>query len=442
MPAINNPASSPDPGVPSALPTTPEERPGKSKKIVFFLALIAVGAGILYFLNSLEKKKAQAAAAAQATVTRVTSISRGDIEVKLRLNGVTTARNSVVITAPRLRGRGLDRGMNILKLAPAGKFVKKGDVVAELDAQTLRDRIDDDVATLRDRENEVEKRKVQLELDMENLRQSLRVAKAEMDKARLDLKASEIRTPVDREILTLAVEEAEARHKQLSADVAQKELSQKADLRITEINYILQKRDVDKLLRDLERFVFHAPMDGMVVMMTNFRPGGDQQQIQEGDTVNPGQPFMRIVDTSSMQVEGTINQTESSLFRIGQQASVGLDAFPGAQFPAKVFSIGALAAGGWRQQYYVRNVPVRVEMLKVDTRVIPDLSASADVALEREENVLIAPASAVVYEKGKPVVYVKSANGFERRDVQVGLNNGQQIALLDGVKEGEQVRYN
>ena len=414
---------------------------GRRRKLILFGALIAIGGGILIFLNSLEKQAAKKAAA-PVVLAKTAKVSRGNLEYSVRINGVTTARNFVNITAPRLRGRGLDRGMNILKVPPAGSFVKQGDVVAELDAQTLRDRIDDELATLRDRENDLKKRKVQQELDMENLLQSLRVAKADLDKAKLDARTTEIRTAVDQELLSLAVEETEARYKQLSADVSQTELSQKADLRIVEISYALQKRDVDRLMNDLNKFIIHAPMNGMVVMQTNFRPGGDQQQIQQGDTVYPGQPFMKIVDTSTMQVEGTINQAESSVFRIGQQATVGLDAFPGARFPAKLFSIGALATTPGRQQYYIRNVPVRVQMMKVDNRVIPDLSASADVSLESVENALIAPTSAIEYEKGKPVVYVKTPNGFDRREVRLGLSNARQVVLLEGVQEGEQVRYN
>lgn len=441
MPVSTNPSAQPDPGTPSQVKQPPPTSGGR-KKLFIFIGLVVFGAAILYSLNAIEKRKAQQQAAAAQVVAKVVPVSKGTIDYRVRLNGFTSARNFAEITAPRLRGRGLERGMNLLKMAPAGSFVKKGEIIAELDAQTLRDRIDDEQDTLKQRENDLKKKKVQQELDMENLRQSLRVAKSEMDKARLDARISEVRTDIDRELLRLAVEESEARYKQLSTDLAQQELSQKADLRITEISFDLQKRDVDKLLRDMDRFIFRAPMDGMVVMQTIFRPGGDQQQIQAGDTVNPGQPFMKIVDVSTMQVVGTVNQAESNMFRIGQQASVGLDAFPGARYSAKIYSIGALAAASGRQQYYVRNLPIQVQMLNVDNKVIPDLSASADVSLQQAKDVLVAPASAVSYENGKPVVYVKAAQGFERREVKVGLSDGRQIALLEGIREGEQVRYN
>lgn len=432
----------PDPAAPAggAQPAAP--RRSVWLRLLPFVALIALGGGILFFLNYIEQQKARRDAMAAAATYKLATVTRGNLGLQLRINGFTSARDYVNIVAPRLRGRGMERGMNILKMAPGGSFVKEGEIVAELDAQTLKDRIDDEQDNLNQRLNNIRKQKVQQELDMETLRQTLRIAKADLDKALLDFRTMEVRTPVDQELLKLAVDEMEARYKQLLSDVAQKEASQRAEMRILEIEMEIAKRDVERYTRDLERFVIRAPMSGMVVVQTIFRPGGDQQQIQEGDTVNPGQPFLKIVNVSSMQVEGTINQAESSHFRIGQEATVGLDAFPGAAFKARVHSIGALATLPGRQQYYIRNVPIRVQMLQFDQRVIPDLSASADVALDMAENVLIVPTSAVKHENGAAYVYVQGPKGLERREVRTGLNNGTLVAILDGLQEGEKVRFN
>ena len=85
-----------------------------------------------------------------------------------------------------------------------------------------------------------------------------------------------------------------------------------------------------------------------------------------------------------MQVEGSVNQAESSEFRVGQVAKIKFDAFPGMEFNGKVYSIGALAAGGLRSaSAYIRNVPIRVKIEGSDPRLIPDLSASADVVIEK-----------------------------------------------------------
>ena len=66
---------------------------------------------------------------------------------------------------------------------------------------------------------------------------------------------------------------------------------------------------------------YFAPMDGLVVMSQIWR-GNEMGQVQVGDRVGPGQGFMKIVNTKSMQVEGSINQVESSELPLGQLAKI------------------------------------------------------------------------------------------------------------------------
>ncbi|NWF84172.1 MAG: efflux RND transporter periplasmic adaptor subunit [Bryobacteraceae bacterium] len=438
MSGMTNPAA-PVP-VPPKQPAPPSRNP--LHRILVYGGLIAFGAAILFGVRWLNRKP-DPAKAPPVVAAKTEKVVRGPIEFRVRVSGSTSARDFATIVAPIMRGRGSERSMDIVKLAPAGTMVRKGEVVAVLDPTRMKDRIDDEMDELREEQTKLNKRKVEQELDMENMLQNLRVAKSEYEKAMLDLKAQEVRTVVDQELLKLAAEEAEASYKELLRDVEQKKIAQKAELRIQEISYQLQKLDVERYNRDLERLTLTTPIDGLVVMMSQNRPGGDQMTYGEGDQVQPGQPFMKIVNPASMQVEGTINQAESSAFRIGQMATIGLDAFPGATYQGKVYAIGALAvAGGRNQQFYIRSVPVRVQVQNPDKRMIPDLSASADVLLARADNVIVAPAAALRQENGKNVVYVKSASGFERREVKVGLHNGTQAEIVEGLKEGDEVRVN
>ena len=405
-------------------------------KLVFFLSLIVFGAAILYYVYRPAPMKPTT-----PTAIKTAPVELGDIEFRLRIVGSTTAINTAGISGPRQSGP--DSGaMVILRMAESGKFVKKGDVVAEIDPQSLQDHIDDTLAGLRDKENDVKKKQIQQELDMENLRQSLRVAKASLDKARLDFSAQEVRTVVDQELLKLAVDEAEAAYKQISSEVALREQSQKSDMRMTQISRDLEIRHVERHQRDLAKYVIRAPIDGMAVIESMNRPGGDRVQIAIGDSVRPGMPFMRVVDTSKMLVNATVNQSESNLFRLGQGATINLDAFPGAKYTGKIDSIGALAVGGRTQNYYIRTLPVRVVLDSRDDRVIPDLSASADVLLEKAEKVLIVPLAAVSEEKDQKVVQVRTGKGFEKRVVKTGLSDGVKIAVIEGLKQGDQVLIN
>ncbi len=366
-------------------------------------------------------------------------IAVGTLISTIRVSGITAARNYANITAPMLRGPESGRGMVLQKLAPNGTFVKKGTVVAQIDAIAAVDHIDDIRPTVRQAELDIDKRRSEQSVDLENLRQSLRQAKADVDKAKLDLGAAEIRAAIDQEILKLAVEEAEATYRQLQADVAEKAKVYDAELKILDITRQRQQRHLDRHLHDLRRFTIAAEMDGLVVLQTIFR-GGEMVQISEGDQLRPGQPFMKIVNPSSMQVEGNVNQTESSSLRVGQPADVALDAFPGLKLKGKVYSIGALAVGGWRQQYYIRNVPVRIAIDGSDPRLIPDLSAAGDVTIAKQENGLLVPLSAVHTENGKTFVWVKRGDQFQRSEVELGLRNNTRAAVISGLSADDDVR--
>jgi HlyD family secretion protein len=241
--------------------------------------------------------------------------------------------------------------------------------------------------------------------------------------------------------LKLNLDEADARHKQLQADVTQKQIAHAADLRLLNITLERHTRHRDRHKNDLKMFSIYAPMDGLVVMQQTFR-SGEMVQVSVGDRVGPGQSFMKIVNPQKMRVDASINQAESSEVRLGQRTRIHLDAFPGLTFAGHVEGIAALAAGSQRQGYYVRNVPVRVRIEGSDPRLIPDLSASVEIIQDRVENGVLAPLGGIKHEDGKPVAYVKKADGFERRELQLGLQNTTQAVVLAGLQSGEEIRLN
>jgi HlyD family secretion protein len=434
MPAMTHPAPSTGPGQAPETPRRP--RPSLARPLLILAALAAAGAGAWLYLRA---ERQTGSAQSVLAATRTATVQRGVLDVRLRVSGSTTARDFVNITAPRLSGP--DAGpLIILALADAGKMVQPGEAVLEFDPQSMKDHLDDTVDGLKDRQNDVAKRKVNNELRMENLRQSLRQAKAAVDKAALDYKTLDVRTDIDRELLRLALEEAEAAYKEMQSEVALTEQSLAADLRNAEIGMKMEELHVQRHERDLTKLVVRSPIAGMVVLQTTFRPGGDQVTLAVGDRLGPGQPVMKIINPEKMMVEGTVNQAEVTRLRIGQEAIIGLDAFPDAVYRGKVYSLGAIGVGSRRENYYIRNIPVQVVIENPDRRVIPDLSAYANVLVERQENALLVPAAAVGEQDGKQFVFVRTDKGFEKREVKAGLSNGVQTAILEGLKEGEVVR--
>jgi multidrug efflux pump subunit AcrA (membrane-fusion protein) len=179
-------------------------------------------------------------------------------------------------------------------------------------------------------------------------------------------------------------------------------------------------------------------MSGQVVLQTLNRHG-EINQIRVGDELAPGQPFIKIIDPTGMLLDATMSQTESELLHIGQAARVRFDAFPEIQLNGRVRSIGALAVSGRRVNYYVRRVPVRVEIQEHDSRVLPDLTASADVVVGENETGVIVPREAIVEHEGKSMVFVKEADAFEPRAVEVGGFNSTHAAVVAGLSGGEEL---
>ena len=364
--------------------------------------------------------------------------SRKSLRVRLyrtiRISGQTSAIDFANITGPSMQGPDANREMVLEKTAVAGSWVKKGTMIASIDSQSMVDHVDDLADTIESAEADIRKRKAEQSVDSETLLQTIRVTKSEVDKARLDYNASEVRTDIERQLLRLNLEEAEAQYKQAQADVEFKKAGWASDLKVLELTLERHTRHRNRHVNDIKAFTIHAPMDGLVVMANIFR-NNEMSQVQAGDRIFPGQGFMKIVNTKSMQIEGLANQTESDEFRIGQHGRIRFDAFPGMEFDGQVYSLGALAAGGMRGSAYMRTVPVRLKINGSDPRLIPDLSASADVVIEKAEGSVLVPRAALRTEDGKTVAFVKKGDTFEKREVTLGLQNATHAVAVAGLSK-------
>jgi multidrug efflux pump subunit AcrA (membrane-fusion protein) len=444
MSALSNPSPSPSPiqqPPKRVVPVSPQEPERKKSGWKGWLILaIVIAAGWAGYEFGLKPQQQRAAARQAAVIYRTTKVVVGPFERTLRIGGVTSALKYSNVTAPRIRGFESGSQMELLTLAKSGAWVSPGEVLAQIDPGTLNDHVDDLKATIEQSDLDVKKREAEQGVEMENLSQTLRVAQASVNKARLDNQAAEVRTDIERELLKLSLEEAEAKNKQSQLDIPEKKTVHAAEIKILGFTKERHVRHHARHTNDIKAYTMRSSMKGMVVLSSTYRGGGESRQIQTGDQIMPGQPLMKIVDPASMQVEATINQAESMEIRIGQMASIGFDAFPGLALKGKVYSIGALAAGGWRQNYFIRSVPVRLTIEGVDPKLIPDLSAFADVVLEKKENSTLAPLEAIHEENGKNYVYLKQGEQWVRKEVTLGASNNLYAVVTAGLSGGEEVR--
>ena len=87
----------------------------------------------------------------------------------------------------------------------------------------------------------------------------------------------------------------------------------------------------------------------------------------------------------------------------------------------------------------LQDVRAKLALETVDPRVIPDLSASADVATAKPAGGLIVPLEALSGSGGKTIVYVKQGDAFVPREVEIAGTTSTHVAVVSGIQEGEEV---
>jgi multidrug efflux pump subunit AcrA (membrane-fusion protein) len=409
---------------------------------VVVAAVVLLALGLWTFRHPILERPAP-----PARSVRTVPVQRGTLEKTLRIAGTVTAKQYAAIRAPRITGPESRGALTLMYLAPPGSMVKVGDVVAEFERRQGQDHIDDVKSQVVQKQSDVEKRRAELMIAEETARQLLRTAKGEYDKAQLDLRTAEVRSSIEAELLKLAVQQTQATWKQLEEQLQLQQRANQAELSALQLGVSKEKNHLGRHVRDLEHMTVATPIPGLVVMETTFR-NGQFSQVETGDQVWPQTLFMQVVDVSEMTIAGMANQSDVQSIRIGQPAEIRLDAYPDLVLPGEVTAIGALASpgggsGGRRfsrgtREDWVRGLEIQIAIKKLDDRLIPDLSASADILLSEQPDQLIIPREAIRQrDDGANVVQVQQGEHFQPREVQLGAMNATHAVVLGGLSEND-----
>ena len=386
--------------------------------------------------------------------------SRGSISATVRLTGTVAALRSATVLAPRIQGSrsGVNRGgsgsvanaagvvgggisdfnLVLLHLATPGSRVKAGEVVAEFDAQNQAQRVDDYKDSVVQLDASIRKMAADLASNKEAHTQSVRAAKAAWEQAVQDLRTQNVTDEIDAQLLKLAVEEDEAAYKQLVYEDSLVDEQQRAQIRLSELNRNQAGIELQRAQSNVGKMTLRAPMDGIVVMASIVR-NGELGQVREGDQVFAGQPFMYIVDPGAMVLNASLNQVDAERLQVGMTATVHVDTYSDCEMTGKVVGMGAMAQDSTFRASYVGEIPVRIAIDRLDPRIIPDLTGSADVLLASEPDAVVVPRTAVFTEGGAAFVYVKTAAGWERKEVALGVASNTEVAIRSGLREGDVV---
>lgn len=406
--------------------------PGRIPRII--VASVALSALILAVYFSANVRRTNASNPEESGTATVT---KKDFVQVLRLTGTTEAVKSRPVLAPRLEGAQLD-SMVVTRLAPAGARVKKDDVLVEFDRQAqIKDALDKK-ATYQDLVDQVEEKRAAEDAARAKDETELKQAEDDLTKAQLEVTKSDIVSRIDAEKNQETLQEATQTLQQLRQTFQLKREAAAADIRVLEIQRDRARGTMLYAQGNAEKMTIRSPMDGIVVLNTVWL-GSRMGEVQEGDEVRAGVPFMKVVDPAQMDVRVAVNQEDMSELHIGQPTTVHLDAYPGLSFPGVLDELAPLGHSG----QFTDKVRTFVAIFSIrgnNPKLMPDLSASADVELSKLQNVLVVPAQSVIDEKGQDYVFLKTGTGFDKHQVKIGPANDLDIVIESGLRAGDVVR--
>jgi RND family efflux transporter MFP subunit len=167
-----------------------------------------------------------------------------------------------------------------------------------------------------------------------------------------------------------------------------------------------------------------APISGTVVKVNKSR----------GEQVAPGEQIVEIINLDTVWVEAPIFEKDLSYLNRKANPIFTTSAYPGIEYSGTILDIGAVIDEQSRAAMVTFEVPNRDRSLRVGMQ--------ANVRLDAGESseALIIPKQAVLDNEGKKIVYVLlSGEEFQRREVTVGDEYGDKVAVLSGLEPGERV---
>jgi HlyD family secretion protein len=270
--------------------------------------------------------------------------------------------------------------------------------------------------------NNVTKDQVLARLDAPSLETSVEMAELQVEIAEKGVKAARARYEIAQINLDEGVLGQSEDVLELQVDIA------KASWETAKLNLEIAKLNLESAELNLERAVIVAPFDGVVADITII----EGREISTATLVTPA---ISLVDTSEVEMRGFFDEIDIAVVQPGQEANILLDALPDEEVKGRVSFISLVGT-------------IRTGVVSYDTtitlvdpaEVLRDgMTATAEVIIERRDDVLFIPNRAIRGTTENPMVVVLVDEQEEEREITLGLSDGINTEVLSGLEEGETV---
>ncbi|HCY81054.1 MAG TPA: efflux transporter periplasmic adaptor subunit [Xanthomarina gelatinilytica] len=169
-------------------------------------------------------------------------------------------------------------------------------------------------------------------------------------------------------------------------------------------------------------------------------PVREGDQVIESNSFNAGTTVATIADMSKMIFEGKVDEAEVGKIEEGKEIRVVLGALNEQEFPAKLTFV---APKGQEESGAVQfTIKADVEVTP-STKIRAGYSANAEIDMESKDSVLVIKEALLQFNRitEKPYVEIlKDDNTYEEKYVELGISDGINVEIVEGVKEGDKIK--
>lgn len=240
--------------------------------------------------------------------------------------------------------------------------------------------------------------------------------------------AGEVIAKVDDEVIAANVLTAEANYSQFEKDVerltrlSEENAVTKRDLEQANIGLKKAKADLITAKKALSNTSIKAPISGYI----------NNDFITEGQLLGGGSPVCEIVNNNRLKLNIKVPENAVYKIKVGQAVVVSLSVFPDKKFTGKISAIAEKADAVLKF-----NVEITLDN-DMKSHLKSGLYAEVELPVTNEEKLIINKI-AIIESMERPVVYVASNGKAVRRTLIIGQSNNEQVEVLNGLSDGEQV---
>lgn len=392
----------------------------KKRRWVWFVALMPVLGGAVFF-----SLKAIGTSSPKIDPDKIVRAERIDLARSVVATGKIEPVTKVEIKS---------KASGIIQSLPVnvGDYVRKGQVICELDKNDLLPRLREAQAalsvaeaTLKSAQADYERYKVEasgpdvpfLKRDMERARKMFHdglIAQNARDDAEKNYEMALNRQQsaiVNLGVARAAIAKAEAQRDQSKAVLARAE-------------------------EDLRNATITSPIDGVV--LSRDREIGDAVSsilvMGSGATL-----IMTLGNLDEVYVKGKVDEADIGKIWMGQPARIVVEPYKDEKFWGKVTKISPMGV----EKENVTTFEVRVSISNESRKLRALMTANAEIILEERKGVIAVPEGAILYNKDKSTAVEipdpTNEKGKRRVAVVTGISNGSRTQIVKGVSEGQQV---